>query len=246
MPMSSVLRLGLLLLAVVLAACAPATPTPFSIVVGQVDTATPPPSSTPTATETATPTETPLPPSATPTDSPLRTKTPGPTITPGPIGTLAPTDTPAATATRTRGPVSAPATRTPTAVPGGARAAIGPAPDLSAHGLAVTFQLEGRGRVFSAGQKMWFRMTVRNLTEDVLRYGYLGVAVSNGHFHTSWSGSSLQPQGVLNWRDWVSVDEPGDYTLTLAMCLSPLDDCQGGGRWVNVSAPVPITIGAAR
>ena len=110
------------------------------------------------------------------------------------------------------------------------------------HGAKATFLLESRSRVFEPDQKIWFRLAVTNLTESVLKYGFLGVAVSNGAFHTSWSGSQLAALGTLNWRDWVSVSEPGDYTLTLAMCFSPQDECQTAGTWVNMSADVPITV----
>jgi hypothetical protein len=225
----------LLALAALLAACAPpvAEVEPVRVVVGQVDTATSWASRTVPPDATATATETPIPPTRTPTDSPLRTKTPAPTATA--------TNT-APTATRTRAPV-VPPTRTATTTPGGARAAIGPAPDTSAHGASATFTLEARNRTYKTKQKIWFRFVVTNLTESTLNYGFLGVVVSDGSFHTSWSGSSLAPLAALRWRDWVAIDTPGDYTITLSMCFSPQDLCRDpGSSWVPMSAPVPVTI----
>lgn len=238
--------LGVVALLAGCAPAAPAMPTPFNIVVQVLDTATPPPSATALATATGTPTGTatrtvtPIPPTLTPTDSEVRTKTPDPKATRPPTSTSVPSDTPTPTPVRTRAPQ---ATRPPTATKSGATAAIGPAPDTSAYGVTGTFTLEGRSRTFKSGQKIWFRLVVTNLTESELKYGYLGVVVSNGSYHTSWSGSSIKSLGKLQWRDWVSVAEPGDYTLTLAMCLSPQDECSSAGStWVNLSAAVPITI----
>jgi hypothetical protein len=162
----------------------------------------------------------------------LRTKTPEPTSSP--------TST-VPTPTRTR-PRAIPPTATPSLTPGGAQAPIGPAPDTSAHGVSATFKLEGRSRTFKVDQKIWFRLAITNLTGAELKYGFIGVTVSDGRFHTSWSGASIAADGTLNWRDWVSVPAPGDYTLTLAMCFSTKQECPTGGRWANLSAPVPVTI----
>jgi hypothetical protein len=225
-----------LLTGLVLAACAPppAATVPLHVVVGQVATATGP------ATRTATPTpiQSPTPsvavagPTPTPTPARLRTKTPAPTTSP--------TQT-VPTPTRTR-PRAIPSTPTPTPTPGGARAGIGPAPDTSGRGVSATFNLEGRSRTFKVDQKIWFRLRIANLTEAELPYGFIGVAVSDGRFHTSWSGASLAAGGTLTWRDWVSVPAPGDYTITLVMCFSAKEVCPSMGDWVNLSAPVPVTI----
>lgn len=228
---------GLVLAGLVLAACAvpPADATgPLNVVVGRVATATglatstrtPTPALTPTASATA------AVPTPTPTLARLRTKTPAPTASA--------TNT-VPTPTRTR-PRAIPPTVTPSLTPGGAQAGIGPAPDTSGRGISATFNLEGRSRTFKVNQKIWFRLRITNLTEAALPYGFIGVAISDGRFHTSWSGASLAANGTLNWRDWVSLPAPGDYTLTLAMCFSPKDVCPVAGDWVNLSAPVPITV----
>ena len=81
-----------------------------------------------------------------------------------------------------------------------------------------------------------------SMSDAELKYGFIGVAVSDGRFHTSWSGAALAANSTLNRRDWVSVPETGDYTITLTMCLSAKEECPTTGTWVNLSAPVPVTI----
>lgn len=226
---------GLALAGLLLVACAPPPPSvSLNVVVGSVATATGLPTITRTPTPLLSPTATATVglPTATPTVARLRTKTPVPTSSP--------THT-APTPTRTR-PRAIPPTQTPMPTPGGARAGIGPAPDTSAFGVSATFNLEGRSRTYRPDQKIWFRFGITNLTGAELKYGFIGVAVSDGRFHTSWSGASINADGTLNWRDWVSVPTPGDYTITLAICFSPKEECPTGGRWTNLSAPVPITV----
>jgi hypothetical protein len=140
--------------------------------------------------------------------------------------------------TKTPVPGSQPSLQPSPSTPG----AIGPAPDTSAYGVTALLSLELPGRTYRPNQKIWFRFEITNLTDVELTYGFIGVVISDGRFHTSWSGSSIGASSRLNWRDWVSVRERGDYTLTLSMCVSPKEECQAGGTWVNLSAAVPITV----
>jgi hypothetical protein len=202
---------------------------PISIVVGSVATATGLPTVTevPSAeVEAATP-ATATTRAPTPTISGLRTKTPVP-------GSPSPTPT----ATRRRGGGAA-STETPTA---GAVGANGGSLDTRSHGVTGTFRLEAAQRVYQPNEQIWFRWTVTNLTEAALNYGYIGVVQSTGGFHTSWSGSFLRPRSTSNWRDWVSFSMPGEYTVFLSMCLSPAAECEGGGKWVDLTAPLSVTI----
>ncbi len=47
---------------------------------------------------------------------------------------------------------------------------------------------------------------------------------------------------TLLCRNKVSFAAPGPQTLVLAVCLSSKDVCRAGGQWVNLSAPVVVTI----
>jgi hypothetical protein len=177
------------------------------------------PSATPTASATVL--------QSTPTLSGLRTKTPVP-------GSPSPTPS----ATRRRGGGAA-ATPTPTPEAPGAN---GGSLDTRVHGVTGTFRMEAADRIYSANEQMWFRWTVTNVTEADLTYGYIGVVPSSGAFHTSWSGSSLRARSTANWRDWVSFAAPGEYTLFLSICLSPAAECEGGGKWVDLTAPLSVTV----
>jgi hypothetical protein len=216
----------IVLAALLPAACAPRN-VPANIVVAQVATATGLATSTqPRDAElsiTLTPSATTRAP--TPTLSGLRTKTPVPS---GSI-TLTPT------ATRRGG--AAPPTETPTgpAVNGGSL-------DTRADGVIGTLAMEKADRVYQTNEQMWLRWTVSNITANSLSYGHIGVVPSTGEFHTSWSGSTLRPHSNSNWRDWVSFSAPGEYTLVLAICLSPAAECEGGGRWVDLTAPLSVTV----
>jgi hypothetical protein len=104
------------------------------------------------------------------------------------------------------------------------------------------FSLDARSRTYRPNQQIWFRFTITNLTGSELDYGIIGIMISDGRFHTSWSAASLAADGALTWRDWVSVSKRGDYSLTLAMCFASKAECQAGGAWANLSAPVPFTV----
>ena len=219
----------LALSAVLVAACGGASGAPVSIVVGSVATATGLATVTPLSDADLAATLTASVPTRVPTAtlSGLRTKTPeasGPaSATPGP--------------TRRPGGGGAAATMTPT-TPG----ANGGSLDTRAHGVSGTLRMEASERVYRAGEQMWFRWTVTNLTQANLHYGHIGVVRSGGDFHTSWSGSFLAPRATANWRDWVSATTPGEYTLVLSICLSSAAECEGGGKWVDLTAPLGVTV----
>lgn len=221
----------LLLAGLLLTACSGVSATPVSIVVRPLATATPLPSATPlSATDLAATLTASMPTlQPTPTLSGLRTKTP----VPG-------SPSPEPTATRRRGGGAAPAsTATPTSdpsLPGGG------ALDTRAQGVTGNLQMEATDRVYQAGEHMWFRWTVTNLGTAPLSYGYIGVLLSTGEFHTSWSTSSLDGKKSANWRDWVSFSAPGDYTLVLAICVSPASQCSSTGQWINLTAPLGVRV----
>jgi hypothetical protein len=219
-----------LALAALLAACGEPAQAPVSIVVGRVATATglatltEPPGAELTTTATPSATLRPL----TPTVSGLRTKTP-----------LPGSPSPSPSATRRPGGGGAAATSTPTPAASGAN---GGSLDTRAHGVTGTLRMEAAERVYQRNEQMWFSWTVTNLTAADLNYGHIGVVQSAGGFHTSWSGSALRPRTTANWRDWVSFAAPGEYTLVLAICLSSAAECEGGGQWVDLTAPLAVTV----
>jgi hypothetical protein len=217
----------LLALSLLLAACGGAIPVPAGIVVGAVATATVPAIHLPTYAPGASPSAT-TPgdrPTSTPTAFEAQTKTPPP-------------GTATATAASTRRPGSGSAPGPTATVP----AAIGPAPDTSAYGVAATFGLEGDKAAYRPGEHVWFDFTLTNLKPLPLTYGAVGVILPDGSFHSSLSGSSLSANERLSWRDWVSFSASGDQPLVLSMCISPVDVCRTGGTWVNLSAPVFVKI----
>ncbi len=213
----------LLVLGLLLAGCGAVRSQPEGIVVRLVDTATVPAISLPTYGVDLSTTAPGGQATQTPTDSDVRTKTPDPNATPMP------------TPTRTRRPGSGAG---PSATPIG----VGPAPDTRAYGVTATFHLEAAKAAYQSSEWVWFRFSLTNLTDAPLNYGAVGVILPDGSFHTSLSGSSLAAKETLPWRDWVSFAAPGPQTLVLAMCLSPKDVCRAGGQWVNLSAPVSVTI----
>jgi hypothetical protein len=219
--------LALTAAAMLLAACAVRPPTPTGIVVQAVASATRPAISLPAyGTDVALSATAPSDlATQTPTDSDVRTKTPPPetpSATPTGTGTRRPSGGPAATATL---PVS-----------------VGPAPDTSAYGVSATFGLETPKSAYRPGEHVWFDFTLTNLKALPLDYGEVGVILPNGSFHSSLSGSSLSANERLSWRDWVSFSSSGDQSLILAMCISTVDECRTGGTWVNLSAPVVVSI----
>ena len=225
-------RLGWLFgLSLLLVACGAAIPTPPGIIVGAVDTATVPaihlPTYDPYLSPSATAPSDPASDSATqlPTDADVRANPP-------------PAGTPSAAAASTRRPDSGPGLDATATLP----AAVDQAPDASAFGVSATFGLESTKPAYKPGEHVWFDFTLSNLTALPLPYGEVGVILPDGSFHTSLSGSALSAQERLPWRDWVSLAAAGDQPLVLAICFSPKDECRAGGTWVNLSAPVIVTI----
>lgn len=176
-----------------------------------------------------------------------------------PTATTAPTDTPLPTATPTEQPTEPPvptATTPPLIQPTSPVVATNPPPPTappptatvasSSHGLTgISFSVENP--TVSANQQIWFNFSVTNGGSQVLPYGFLGVAIfnssgSNIGFHTSWSGSSLNPGQTLSWRDGLAIGTPGSYQLQLSICYSSVNVCGSGGEWELLGPRVPVTV----
>lgn len=109
-------------------------------------------------------------------------------------------------------------------------------------------------------ENIWHWFYIHNANASTIYYGILGVNVVKngggyGFFHTSWSGQ-LAPNGVLSLnggcfgpsgcqgspgsaelRDTVIVAQPGDYSMTLAICQSSFNGClEPSGSWQNLAS----------
>jgi hypothetical protein len=177
-----------------------------------------------------------------------------------PTATTAPTDTPVPTATPTpteqpTQPPTPSATTPPLVQPTSPIVATNPPPPTapptattasSSHGLTgVSFSVENP--TVGANQQIWFNFSVTNGSGQVLPYGFLGVAIFNSTgtnvgFHTSWSGSSLNPGQTLNWRDGLVISTAGSYQLQLSICYSSVTVCGSGGEWELLGPRVPVTV----
>jgi hypothetical protein len=187
------------------------------------------PTPTPTPTETPLPTDSPTP---EPTATPTLTPTPSPTPTLTPEGSLTPTPTATSEESTTPWPSDTPLPQAG-----------------SSRGLTATLALDGDRREFAVNEAIWFTFDVSNPHDDEFPFGFLGMAVEKDgqnlsqYWHESWSGSKLEPHGQLVWRDNLTIGEPGEYLLYLAMCYSDKATCQTEwGEWENIAGPIPVTI----
>lgn len=154
------------------------------------------------------------------------------------------TNTPTATATAT-------STATPTAT------ATVPPPQNMAGGLRR--EEPNKPSYATNIENIWHWFYIHNPNASTVYYGILGVSVYKdagyNFFHTSWSGQ-LAPNGVLSinggcfgpsgcqgspgsaeLRDTVIVAQPGDYTMTLAICQSSFNGClEPSGSWQNLAS----------
>jgi hypothetical protein len=115
-------------------------------------------------------------------------------------------------------------------------------------GLEATFALNEARTEYAAGEQIWFTFDLRNATAQTITLGIVGVGIEQDGqnladlFKTSWSGSSLDPGGELNWSDWTSIPTPGRYVLRLSVCTSPQETCLSGGNWEDLGQPIEVQI----
>ena len=171
--------------------------------------------------------------------TPVATVTPSPTLaatdTPVPTDTAVPTDTPTATATPFP---TQPPTDTPT-----------PVPTADTFGLSANFLVED-GSVFAVNQDIWFQFDVKNPNGIEIKYGALGLYPHKDGvdrldlFQYSWTNATMFADGLV-WRDHISIPEPGQYTVRIAICFEETKGaCQSpAARWATLSAiEIPITV----
>jgi hypothetical protein len=178
----------------------------------------------------------------------LPTNTPPPSLTPAP--TVPPTEAPptvtetptAPPPTATRPPVIVQPLPTATQPP-----PPPPPPPVDTRGLSATFSVEGSS--FGTGQDIWFNFDVTNSTGNPVEFGMLGAYPKRdgvdrlAWFQGSWTNEVIPVNG-LEWRDHINLNEPGSYTLRLAICFdSDANGCRGGaGNWVTLSPEIPIVV----
>ena len=167
----------------------------------------------------------------------------GDRFAPAPNGAPAPAPAPT--------PASAPA---PAPVP----AAAPPPPPKSKHGIVGELTLKSDKPSYAASiENIFFRETIKNTTQNLVRYGVLGVKVARlsgegeDFFHTSWSGDLGLAPGCTGpvdlcggpWDDSLHLDQPGWYRLTLDICYSSKEDALSGrGEWETLTPGVDVCV----
>jgi hypothetical protein len=159
-------------------------------------------------------------------------------------------------------PAATSAAAAPTSPPA---TSAGPAPGqiVNARGLSARLTLCSNRTTYAVNERVCFIEWIKNNTDQPIRYGILGVQADNlaggGQFQTSWSGIGPLAEGGQQrvdpgcegptdrcggqWEDGIRIATPGTYRLTMRICFSPLEQCQGaGGDWAVMSAPITITV----
>ncbi len=215
------------------AAVATASATPATQIAEQ------PPTALATATNAIPPTVTPVPTIAA-TDTPVPTDTPPPTETPTavpPTNTPVPVILPTATAT----PV--PPTNTP-APP------AGPQPGNHRGLIATNFALQDWRTNPTVNGEIWYEWTIANTSGAGVPYSTIGVLPRKDGvdrpqwYQNNWGGNNdvMPPEG-LSWPSWLSLPEPGNYTLRVVVCFDGFQTCLNGqGTFHTLSNEIPITI----
>jgi len=121
-------------------------------------------------------------------------------------------------------------------------------------GISGQLTLEGGKTTFRVGEDIWFIETLVNSSSQPVKYSFLGVNVvrSAGQksFHTSWSGDLFIGPGCTGptdscggpWRDRVTLDEPGEYQLTLDVNFSDQESGRKGIGWTVLTTPILVTV----
>lgn len=198
-----------------------------------------PPAALATATIDIPPTVTPLPTIAA-TDTPIPTDTPAPTDTPTAVP---PTNTPVPVILPTATPTPVPPTNTPAPPPG---------PQAGNHrGLTATsFVLQDWRTNPTVNGQIWYEWTIANTSGGGVPYSTIGVLPRKDGvdrpqwYQNNWGGNNdvMPPEG-LTWASWLSLPEPGNYTLRTVVCFDGFQTCMNGqGTFHTLSNEIPITI----
>ena len=188
---------------------------------------------------------------------PANTVNSGPPATPTPLATAVPTETPIPTETPT--PTNTPIpptavpiipTDTPVPPPTDTPVPAGPQPGNQNGLIATYFGLQPGRSEFRPNGKIWYEWTVENTTGGDVPYKAIGVMPrrngkdENQWFQINWGGPNHQmpPEG-LSWPSWMSVPEPGEYTIRVVVCFDQFEACRDGlGTYYTLSNEIPITI----
>lgn len=164
--------------------------------------------------------------------------TPSPTSTP--TVTVAPV-TPTATASEVPRPTATRAlpTETPRREPTGT-----PTPLVGLHGISAQLRLREGRATYAAGEQFWLDVQGENRTDRPITFGILGFKVErDGAFKTTWSKTVIDARARFRAEDTLSLSAAGSYTITLAICFSPTENCSNpGADWEEFLPGVVVVI----
>lgn len=198
-----------------------------------------PPAPLATVTSAIPPTVTPIP-TIPATDTPIPTDTPPPTETPTAVP---PTNTPVPVILPTNTPTPIPPTNTPAPPPG-------PQPGNHRGLTATSFVLQDWRTNPTVNGQIWYEWTIANTSGAGVPYSTIGVLPRKDGvdrpqwYQNNWGGNNdvMPPEG-LTWASWLSLPEPGNYTLRTVVCFDGFQTCMNGqGTFLTLSNEIPITI----
>lgn len=167
-----------------------------------------------------------------------------PLATPSPTSTPTITEVPA-TATPTASEVPRPtATRVlPSETPRREPTST-PTPPVGLHGISAQLRLRESRATYAAGEQFWLDVQGENRTDRPITFGILGFKVEpDGPFKTTWSKTVIGARARFRAEDVLSLSAAGSYTITLAICFSPTENCSNpGADWEEFPPGVVVVI----
>jgi len=103
---------------------------------------------------------------------------------------------------------------------------------------------EGRSS-YAAGEKIFTRIEVTNVTGEQILFGIMGLLTDTGHFQTSWTEGSIGSGQTFTHEDGLSFNSPGQHFIQLSICFARKDACTSGQAeesWVRFEPVLNVTI----
>jgi len=151
--------------------------------------------------------------------------------------------------------VAAPPTALITNAPQTTASVKTPQPSSGQHGVSGTLTLCDPDKPTFATliERICFRETIFNTNQNEVKYGKLGVQITNqsngmSQFHASWTGAmTLAPRALGptadGWEDGITLQEPGTYRLVLRICFSTEGECANlAADWETLTPAITITV----
>jgi hypothetical protein len=117
--------------------------------------------------------------------------------------------------------------------------------NVGAESVRVSFTLRDNRSTYPVREKIFTKIEVTNISDQVISFGIMGLLSETRHFQTSWTDGSIDPGATFRHEDGLAFDTPGAHNIQLSICFARRESCTSGQAeesWVRFEPLLAVIV----